>query len=149
MFSSDTSERGCNRNYSLSHIMAISKCKPQVLSDLLWFLTEKQTSILTYTNYWHWEIKRKTHKQWRGGGGEEKKIKTNKKPQTPPHHTTKPTCLNNKKPKFFIPAAVITSSPNRAGLLFYCTLYGVNKKEHAEAKMQKVYLGYYSVRQIL
>lgn len=63
MFSSDTSERGCNRNYSLSHIMAISECKPQALSDLLRFLTEKQISILTYTNYWNWEIKRKTYQR--------------------------------------------------------------------------------------
>lgn len=63
MFSSDTSERGCNRNHGLSHIVTISKSKPQPLSDLLQILTENQTSILNCTNYWHWEIKRKTYKQ--------------------------------------------------------------------------------------
>lgn len=45
VFFSDTSERGCNRNQSLFHIMTISKCKP--LSDLLQLLTEKETTLLT------------------------------------------------------------------------------------------------------
>lgn len=64
MFSSDISECSCNRNRSLSHIVTISKSKPQPLSDFLQLLTEKQTSVLNYTNYWQWEIKRETYKQW-------------------------------------------------------------------------------------
>lgn len=68
---------------------------------------------------------------------------TNNDLKTKQKQKTHATCLNKKKNNSLsIHAAVITSSPNRAGLLFYHARYDVNKREHAEAGLQKVYLGY-------